>query len=102
MRGAWLMLQQEQPEDYVLASGVAHTVAELARAAFACVDLDAERYVRVDPALVRAARGDAERRRSEQGARAAGLGAAGVASRSWSSAWCEADLRSLRGVAAGS
>jgi GDPmannose 4,6-dehydratase len=53
VRGAWLMLQQEQPEDYVLASGVAHTVAEFARIAFACVDLDYERYVRVDGALVR-------------------------------------------------
>jgi GDPmannose 4,6-dehydratase len=54
VRGAWLMLQQERPDDYVLASGVAHTVAELARAAFACVDLDFERYVRVDSELVRA------------------------------------------------
>jgi len=54
VRGAWLMLQQEQPGDYVLASGVAHTVAEFARAAFACVDLDAERYLRVDEARVRA------------------------------------------------
>ena len=53
VRGAWLMLRQEQPDDYVLASGVGHTVGELARVAFACVDLDAERYVRVDPALVR-------------------------------------------------
>jgi GDPmannose 4,6-dehydratase len=57
MHGAWLMLQQEQPDDYVLASGEARTVAELARTAFACLDLDAERYVRVDPALVRAAEG---------------------------------------------
>jgi GDPmannose 4,6-dehydratase len=55
MRGAWLMLQQEQPEDYVLASGVPHTVADFARTAFACLDLDYERYVRVDPALVRPA-----------------------------------------------
>jgi GDPmannose 4,6-dehydratase len=53
MRGAWLMVQQDDPEDYVLASGVARTVAELARTAFACVDLEAERYLRVDPALVR-------------------------------------------------
>jgi len=51
--GAWLMLQQERPDDYVLASGVPHTVAELARTAFACVDLDAEPYLRVDPSLVR-------------------------------------------------
>jgi GDPmannose 4,6-dehydratase len=54
MRGAWLMLQQEQPEDYVLASGVGRTVAELVDTAFACVGLEAERYVRVDPRLVRA------------------------------------------------
>ncbi len=53
VRGAWLMLRQEQPDDYVLASGVGHTVGELARVAFECVDLDAERYVRVDPSLVR-------------------------------------------------
>jgi GDPmannose 4,6-dehydratase len=54
VRGAWLMLQQEQPGDYVLASGVPHTVAEFADAAFACLDLDAERYLRVDEARVRA------------------------------------------------
>ncbi|HTA98503.1 MAG TPA: GDP-mannose 4,6-dehydratase [Solirubrobacteraceae bacterium] len=54
MYGAWLMLQQEQPEDYVLASGVGHTVAELTETAFAYVGLEAERYVRVDPKLVRA------------------------------------------------
>lgn len=53
VRGAWLMLQQELPDDYVLASGVPRTVADFAGAAFACVDLDAERYLRVDPALVR-------------------------------------------------
>jgi len=53
VRGAWLMLQQDRPDDYVLASGVPHTVAELARTAFACVDLDVERYLRVDPSLVR-------------------------------------------------
>jgi GDPmannose 4,6-dehydratase len=53
VRGAWLMLQQDAPDDYILASGVPHTVAELAHAAFACVDLDVERYLRVDPSLVR-------------------------------------------------
>ncbi|HEY7831504.1 MAG TPA: GDP-mannose 4,6-dehydratase [Solirubrobacteraceae bacterium] len=57
MHGAWLMLQQEQPEDYVLAGGVARTVGELASAAFACVGLQAEPYLRVDPALVRASEG---------------------------------------------
>jgi GDPmannose 4,6-dehydratase len=54
VRGAWLMLQQERADDYVLASGVPHTVADFANAAFACVGLEAERYLRVDPALVRA------------------------------------------------
>ncbi len=57
VRGAWLMLQQEAPDDYVLASGEPRTVAELARTAFACVDLDAERYLRVDRSLVRPAEG---------------------------------------------
>jgi GDPmannose 4,6-dehydratase len=54
VEAAWLMLQRERGDDYVLASGVGHTVAELAQTAFACVDLDAERYVRVDPSLQRA------------------------------------------------
>lgn len=53
MRGAWLMLQQDRPDDYVLASGVGHTVAELVDAAFACVGLEPGDYVRVDPKLVR-------------------------------------------------
>jgi GDPmannose 4,6-dehydratase len=57
VRGAWLMLQQDRPGDYVLASGVPHTVAEFAQAAFASVGLEAERYLRVDPALVRPAEG---------------------------------------------
>jgi GDPmannose 4,6-dehydratase len=54
VRGAWLMLQQDAPDDYVLASGVPRTVADLARMAFECVGLDADRYVRVDRSLVRA------------------------------------------------
>jgi GDPmannose 4,6-dehydratase len=54
VRGAWMMLQQPQGDDYVLASGVGRTVAELARTAFACVGLDFERYLRVDETLVRA------------------------------------------------
>ena len=53
VRGAWMMLQQEEPGDYVLASGVGRTVAQLVDVAFACVGLQAERYVRVDSALVR-------------------------------------------------
>jgi GDPmannose 4,6-dehydratase len=54
MRAAWLALQQERPSDYVLASGVGRTVSEFAQVAFGCVGLEAERYLRVDPTLVRA------------------------------------------------
>ncbi len=54
MHGVWLMLQQEDPDDYVLASGVGHTVGELAEIAFGHVGLTAGDYVRDDPELVRA------------------------------------------------
>jgi len=54
MHGAWLMLQQERPDDYILASGVPRTVADFADAAFACLGLRAEEHIRLDPALVRA------------------------------------------------
>jgi len=57
MHGAWLALQQDSASDYVLCSGTAHTVADLAQTAFACVGLDAESHVRVDPSLVRGAEG---------------------------------------------
>ena len=72
MRGAWLMLQQHEPEDYILASGVGHTVAELVTAAFAHVSLDAHAYVRVDEGLVREAErvprvGDPSRARERLG-----------------------------------
>lgn len=53
VRGAWLMLQQPQADDYVLASGIPHTVADFARAAFAYVGLELDEYVRIDPDLVR-------------------------------------------------
>lgn len=53
VRGFWLMLQQDEPGDYVLASGVGRTVADLVDAAFGVVGLDPQRYVRVDPKLVR-------------------------------------------------
>ena len=53
VRGYRLMLQQEEPGDYVLASGVGRTVADLVAAAFAVVDLDPERYVRSDAKLTR-------------------------------------------------
>jgi GDPmannose 4,6-dehydratase len=54
MLAAWLALQQERGCDYVLASGVGRTVREFAEVAFGCVGLEAERYLRQDPTLVRA------------------------------------------------
>jgi GDPmannose 4,6-dehydratase len=51
--GAWLMLQQEHPGDYILASGTPHTVAELVRVAFGHLGLDPHEYIRIDATLVR-------------------------------------------------
>ena len=51
----WRMLQQPKPEDYVVGTGVAHSVRDLVKLAFAHVDLDWEEYVTVDPQFVRPA-----------------------------------------------
>ena len=48
VRGYWLMLQHDEPGDYVLASGVGRTVGELVEAAFAVVGIDPQQHVRVD------------------------------------------------------
>jgi GDPmannose 4,6-dehydratase len=53
VRAMWLMLQQEQPGDYVIASGESHSVRELVQCAFDHVGLDWQHYVRIDPALER-------------------------------------------------
>src|SRR2546423_8386680 len=49
----WLMLQQDRPDDYVVATGVSRSVRELAHTAFSYLGLNFEDHVRVDPALVR-------------------------------------------------
>ncbi len=49
----WSMLQQETPGDYVLASGLLHTVDDFASLAFELLDLDRDRFLRSDPALLR-------------------------------------------------
>jgi GDPmannose 4,6-dehydratase len=54
----WLMLQQPEPGDYVVATGETHSVREFAEAAFDTVGLDWERYVVTDPALMRPAEVD--------------------------------------------
>ncbi|HEY6909222.1 MAG TPA: GDP-mannose 4,6-dehydratase [Myxococcales bacterium] len=49
----WLMLQQPEGDDYVVATGEAHTVREFCEQAFACVDLDYRKYVEIDPRYLR-------------------------------------------------
>src|SRR5262249_1817988 len=49
----WRMLQQDEPDDYVVASGESHSVPELGERAFDHVGLEWEQHVRVDPALQR-------------------------------------------------
>ncbi|HEV8636205.1 MAG TPA: GDP-mannose 4,6-dehydratase [Chloroflexota bacterium] len=51
----WLMLQQEQPDDYVVATGETHSVSEFAELAFGHVGLSWHDFVKVDPALLRPA-----------------------------------------------
>jgi GDPmannose 4,6-dehydratase len=51
----WLMLQQSEADDYVIGTGVSHSVRDLVEVAFACVDLQADDHVRVDPTLARPA-----------------------------------------------
>lgn len=58
VEGMWMMLQQDQPDDYVLATGQTHTVQEFVEAAFARADLDWQRYVVIDPRFVRPAEVD--------------------------------------------
>jgi GDPmannose 4,6-dehydratase len=53
VRAMWLMLQQDEPDDYVVATGESHSVRELAQCAFAHVGLDWQEHVRVDQALQR-------------------------------------------------
>ncbi len=68
----WRMVQADQPCDYVVATGVAHSVRDLVKSAFAHVNLEWERYVEIDPKFVRPAEveylvGDATKARDELG-----------------------------------
>ena len=101
VRAMWLMLQQERPDDYVVASGVAHSVRDLVEFAFRHVGLDWKMYVRVDPKLLRPAEvdhliGDPSKARAKLGWQAtvdfAGLVAMMV----------DADLARLRGLSTAS
>src|SRR6266849_6133612 len=72
VRAMWLMLQQDRPDDYVIATGISHSVRQLIETAFARVGLDWQKHVRVDPALLRPAEvdhllGDASKARTDLG-----------------------------------
>ena len=72
VRAMWQMLQQPRPDDYVIATGVSHSVRDLIQIACARVGLDWQKHVRVDPALLRPAEvehllGDASKARKDLG-----------------------------------
>ncbi|WP_439621387.1 GDP-mannose 4,6-dehydratase [Gemmata sp.] len=58
VRAMWLMLQQDKPDDYVVATGETHTVKRLVELAFGAVGLDWNKYVEIDQSLVRPAEVD--------------------------------------------
>jgi GDPmannose 4,6-dehydratase len=58
VRAMWRMLQQDQPDDYVIATGQSHSVRQLVEAAFGHVGLEWQKYVRIDQALLRPAEVD--------------------------------------------
>src|SRR6187549_3130629 len=58
VRAMWLMLQQPEPDDYVIATGIAHSVQDLVEIAFAHVGLDWQKYVKLDPKFIRPAEVD--------------------------------------------
>jgi GDPmannose 4,6-dehydratase len=58
VRAMWMMLQQDQPDDYVVATGETHSVKELVDLAFSAVDLNWEKYVVIDERFLRPAEVD--------------------------------------------
>jgi GDPmannose 4,6-dehydratase len=72
VQAMWLMLQQDRPEDYVIATGESHSVRDLVEIAFSYVGLPVEPYIVVDPKLFRPAEvdilvGDASKARARLG-----------------------------------
>ncbi|MBI5184806.1 MAG: GDP-mannose 4,6-dehydratase [Nitrospinae bacterium] len=58
VKAMWLMLQQEEPDDFVIATGKSHSVKELVQIAFSYAGLNWEDHVEIDPALIRPAEVD--------------------------------------------
>ena len=68
----WMMLQQDKPQDYVVATGMTHSVRQLLEVAFGHLGLDCRAHVEIDPALLRPAevcrlRGDYSKAERELG-----------------------------------
>ena len=55
VQAMWLMLQQEKPDDYVIATGISHSVRDLVEVAFSHAGLDWRKHVSLDPKLIRPA-----------------------------------------------
>ena len=55
VKAMWLMLQQDRPDDYVVATGVSHSVQDLVEIAFEHAGLDWQEHVKTDPSLLRPA-----------------------------------------------
>lgn len=58
VRAMWLMLQQSQPDDFVISTGITHSVKQLLEIAFAYAGLDWRKHVEIDSSLVRTAEDD--------------------------------------------
>lgn len=58
VKAMWLMLQQENPEDYIIATGKTHSVKDLVESAFSILDLDYKEYVKLDEKFIRPAEVD--------------------------------------------
>ena len=72
VKAMWMMLQRDEPGDYVVATGETHSVREFCEIAFDTAGLDWEKYVKVDPAFMRPAevdtlKGDSSRAEKELG-----------------------------------
>ena len=72
VQAMWLMLQQDKPDDFVIATGISHSVRDLVEIAFRHAGLDWNKYVKLDPALIRPAEvehliGDSSKARQQLG-----------------------------------
>ena len=96
----WLMLQQDEPGEYVVASGVQHSVRDLLDAAFARVELDWHEQVRRRPVSpARSRRASRPRRRSSKARRVLGWEPA-VSFEELVAMMVDADLERLRSMSA--